>query len=107
MAYEVELSRRALQDSVEAVSYISQDSESAAARWFEQLEAALRSLIDMPRRCPRVPEAAQLKLEYRQLLHYSHRIIFRIDDTSNRVLVARINHAARRPLRSPGGLADG
>lgn len=98
MAYRVELSEPAREDIVEAVTFIAADSPERAKRWILLLEQLLDNLCDMPRRFPRVPEFATGPAEYREARHFSHRVIFRIDEDSSRVQVVRVYHVARKPL---------
>lgn len=61
--------------------------------WLKGLRAAITSLSFMPRRCPSAAERrAYPQREIRQLLYFSHRLIFEIRDV-------HVRHAARRPLQ--------
>lgn len=98
MAYRVELSEPARQDIAEAATFIATDSPERAGRWILLLEQLFDSLCEMPRRFPRVPELTSGPAEYREARHFSHRVIFRIDEDSCRVQVVRVYHVARKPL---------
>lgn len=45
-----------------------------------------------------IPEAEDLGHPYRSANHYSHRVIFRIDEPSTAVYIVRVYNGARRAL---------
>jgi hypothetical protein len=53
----------------------------------------------MPRRYPVIAEQAQFAIELRELLYFSHRVIFHVNDASKIVHVLRIYAAAQDALR--------
>jgi plasmid stabilization system protein ParE len=98
MAFDIEITDPARDDIDSAVTFIAQNSRPAAARWKTELQALILSLQEMPGRFPIIPEAAELQIPYRNVMHHSHRVVFRIDDAKNVVYVVRVYHGARHPL---------
>ncbi|AIE85974.1 type II toxin-antitoxin system RelE/ParE family toxin [Fimbriimonas ginsengisoli] len=98
MAYRVEATFQAARDIEEAIAYIGEDSVSAARKWHSELQELIQSLEEMPARFPIIAEADILKRPYRSAHHYSHRVIFRIDEGEKKVYVVRLYHGARKPL---------
>jgi hypothetical protein len=98
--YRVNIAASALRDAREYHQYILQRSHDRlpADAWFTGLMEHVDSLETLPARCPHIPEQANFKVPLYQLLHASHRIIFRIDPKVVRVV--RIYHSALRPLTS-------
>lgn len=73
--------------------YISADNPDAARRFVDRLETQITTLETMPNRCPIIPEAEELGILYRHLLHEDYRTIFRVKGKT--VLICRIIHGAR------------
>lgn len=95
--YRVEPTDKALVDAGEAYFWISQQSEGAALRWYEELLKAFRSLEKNPFRCPLAPENAFFEEEIRQLIYGKYRILFTVKGET--VFVLRVRHSAREYLR--------
>ncbi len=102
MAYKVSLTATAEADAYAAFERIREVAPFHAARWLADLFAAIRSLADMPARCPMIPEADELGRPVRHLLYGKrtgvYRLIFDIQEASEegpRVRVLRIWHGAR------------
>jgi len=98
MAFELEISNAAEEDIQEAAAFIAADSPSAAIRWHTELWELIFSLDHMPSRFPVIPEAEKLGTPYRSAMHYSHRVVYRIDEAKNTVFIVRVYHGARGPL---------
>ena len=105
MAYTVSLSGSAEADAYAAFERIREVAPASAARWLTGLFVTMRTLADMPARCPMIPEADELGCELRHLLYGKrtglYRIIFDIQEDSEegpRVRVLRIWHGARDTL---------
>ena len=98
MAFRVEIAEPAELDINEAALYIASDSPSAAFRWNTELWQLILSLREMPAWFSVIEEAEELGVPYRSALHFSHRVIFTIDEPANTVYVVRVYHGARRPL---------
>jgi plasmid stabilization system protein ParE len=99
MAFSLDISKAAEEDIQEAAAFIALDSPSAATRWHKELWELIFSLREMPARFPTIPEANKLKMPYRSAIHYSHRVVYRIDEAKNTVFVVRVYHGARHALR--------
>src|SRR5437899_4973761 len=105
MAYTVSLSGSAEADAYAAFERIRAVAPASAARWLTGLFAAIRTLADMPARCPVIPEADDLGAPLRHLLYGRrtsvYRIIFDMQEDSEegpRVRVLRIGHGVREAL---------
>jgi plasmid stabilization system protein ParE len=98
MAFKVFVTEPAEQDINEAFTYISRDDFIAASKWYAELWKLIFSLKEMPSRFNIVQEADELGLQYRSVNHYSHRIIYRIDDATMSIFVVRVYHGSRKPL---------
>jgi plasmid stabilization system protein ParE len=84
-----------------AYVYLAQAaSPDVAIRWFNELDAAIDTLVTMPRRCPLAPEDAYFADEIRQLLVAPYRVLFTI--RQKRVHVLHVRHRARRTLGPSG-----
>ena len=102
MAFEVKVTEPAERDIGEASAFIALDSPSSAQKWSQELWHLIFSLREMPGRFPVIPEAEALGFPYRAALHFSHRVIFRIEEASKTVFVVRVYHGARQPLGAKG-----
>jgi toxin ParE1/3/4 len=98
LRYTIEVATAAYREAEQYRAYIRERSNDgiAAVAWWDGLMAALESLETIPSRCPRIPEQQHFEIPLHHLLYHSHRIIFSI--TGRTVVVARIYHAASRPL---------
>ena len=94
MTYEVEFTRTAEREAFAAYRHIARSSPVNAAKWYNGLERAIRSLERFPRRCPRAPEGEVFEEEIRHLLFGAYRIQFVIRNKT--VYVLHIRHGARR-----------
>jgi plasmid stabilization system protein ParE len=104
MAYQVNLTRRALRDLAYLYRRIEAEVSPQALRWFTGLETAIYSLEQHPDRAPTTPEDATLRhLLYGRKPHV-YRIIYEIEKRPLRVNVLHIRHGARdkMPKRSRG-----
>jgi len=98
-SFKITVSSRARTDILEAASYIQQtQSAQASSQWKTALVNAIRSLGEMPNRCPRTSESDDIGLEIRALLHRPHRILFRVVEDKKMVEIMRVYHEKREPL---------
>ena len=102
MAYTVSLTALAEADAYTAFERIRAVAPASVARWLTGLFAAIRTLADMPARCPVIPEADEIGSPVRHLLYGRrsgiYRIIFDIQEDSEEgphVRVLRIWHGVR------------
>ncbi len=101
MAYSVRLTARALREIDEALEWRARSSRVAAARWHEQLLAAIRSLEHNPARCGLAPEAEWYSGgELRQLLYGKRRGVYRIlfEVRGDTIYILRVRHSAQALL---------
>ncbi|MEI7576078.1 MAG: type II toxin-antitoxin system RelE/ParE family toxin [Armatimonadota bacterium] len=84
------------------VDYIigRENSRVNAERWLAGLLAEIRTLQELPRRCPRIPEQELFEIELRQFVYHSHRVIFHVSEETNVVHVLRIYHGALPELEA-------
>lgn len=80
MDFKIELSALAIADIEESVAYIQADSVLQAQKWLDELTDALNGLALFPKKYASIPESASLKRELRSFHHYSHRVIFELQE---------------------------
>ena len=106
MAFRVEISPRAFNDLDEIAEYIKQrGSFEQAQKWFNGIIAAIRSLEDLPHRCPVAEESEELGQEVRLLLYGKrnrrYKVYYSVQQTmpsTGTVRVFHVRHWARRSL---------
>ena len=101
MTYNIIVQPPAISDAVEYARFIrlaSQDEETSA-RWLNELEVLIQSLSEMPRRFRVIDEQLHFSIELRQVMHYSHRVIFHVNDERAEVHVLRVYHGRRDALQ--------
>src|SRR4051794_12966888 len=83
-----------------AFVYIANRSMTAAQRWVDGLEDAIRSLAMFPRRCGIAPESREFPDEIRQLIYGRrsgrYRVLFVIRGRTVRVL--HVRHGAQQTM---------
>ena len=92
-AYSVDITPAAERDVEEIWAYIAADSPGNATAFLHRLEEQVKTLEQIPERCPLIPENEQLGTSYRHLLYGAYRTIFRI--SGKIVYIMRIIHGAR------------
>ncbi len=98
MAYQVNLTRRALRDLAFLYRHIEAETSLSARQWFLGLEKYIYSLEHYPRRAAVTPEDKTLRhLLYGKKPHV-YRVIFEIEEDSHTVHVLHIRHGARDKL---------
>lgn len=104
MAYRVELTGRAARDLAALFEEKNAADSSAAARWFNGLERAVRSLGFFPRRSPAAPESTRVGRPLRHLLYGRkpnvYRVIYEVEERAKIVRVLTIRHGAMEPADS-------
>ena len=103
MEFRVEITQAALTDAEDYVHFVRDNRQNpiVAEQWWNGLVDEILSLETLPRRCPIIPEQKYFDQEMRHLIYASHRIVFRIDESTLTVL--RIYHGARKPLKAIDG----
>jgi len=93
--YRVVLGGSAKRDVQAIHDYIARDKPDAAAKWVREFHRRAKSLRQLPQRFELIPEVDNIGVPFRHLLHYSHRIIYLVDDDRKQVTVMRVIHGAR------------
>lgn len=91
--YRVDVTRTAERDIVAIHTRIARDNPDAATRWLDTVQRNIGSLEEWPRRCPVIPEAEDLGVEYRHFINGAYRTIFRV--AGRRVVIIRVIHGAQ------------
>ena len=108
MAFRVEISPRAFKDIDEIARYLEQQgSFDQAEKWFNGIFAAIRTLEDLPNRCPVADESEHLGKEVHLLLcgkrNRKYRVYYSIQQrtpSTGKVHVFHVRHWARKSLNS-------
>ena len=96
MKYRIVVTPTAEANLDETFRFIALDNPAAGRKFIASLRAKIKTLAEMPSRCPLAPEDGLDGLEMRHLIHGNYRIIFTIDP--GRVTVLQVRHGARRPM---------
>ena len=91
--YRVDVTRAAERDIAAIHAHIARDNPPAAAAGLDPVERNIASLERWPRRCPIIPEASELDVEYRHLVNAPYRTIVRV--VTSRVIIVRVVHGAQ------------
>ena len=91
--YRVEITRHAEADLEAIYAYIAQDNPAAAFEFVAAIERQISSLERFPLRAPVIPEAGELGVSYRHLIHGVYRTILRVE--GRRVYILRVIHGSR------------
>ena len=91
--YRVEITRAAERDIIRIYEYIERRSPERAVKWFAEIERQVQTLLRYPNRCPVIPEADDIGVEYRHLIWGHYRTVFRIEGST--VYVGRVVHGAQ------------
>ncbi len=85
-------SPRAIRRVVEAADFIALDKPDAAHRWAAATFVAVERLAELPHSGRIVPELR--RREIREVIHGSHRIIYRVGEEE--VFILTVRHGAQR-----------
>ena len=91
--YRVEITRAAERDVIRIYEYIERRSPERAVKWFAEIERQAQALSQHPNRCPVIPEADDIGVEYRHLIWGHYRTVFRTEGSS--IYVVRVMHGAQ------------
>ena len=97
--YTVNITDEVAADIEKAFDYIHEQSPQNAVKWLRELYKAIDTLETMPDRCPLIREHDAFEEQVRNLLFYSHRIIFTINEGTETVQVHAFRHAAQDEIR--------
>jgi plasmid stabilization system protein ParE len=106
--YDVIVEQTAKEDARAYAEFIKVDRKepAAAAKWLDELESAIGGLSEMPERYSVIPEQTHFSIELRQVIHYSHRVIFHVNEAKRTVHVLRVFHSHRDGLTPSDAAAD-
>jgi plasmid stabilization system protein ParE len=101
MAYRVEIAKNAEAELEELYLWVVARAPQQGAEWFNDLERAVLSLDQHPKRCPVAPESIDPDRPVRVLSYgrkpHVYRIFFAVDDESKVVRVVHVRGGGRRP----------
>ena len=105
MAFRVEISPEALSDLDGIAEYIRDRANfSTAERWFNGMFSAIRTLFELPHRCPVAGESEHPEAEVRLLLHGKrnrrYKVYFAIHGETQTVRVFHVRHWAMKPIET-------
>ena len=89
-------------DLQEYADIVALDSPQRAIKWLDSAMEVILSLSEMPFRYAVIDESKDIGVELRDVVHYSHRIVYRVKEDEGIVEVLRVWHGVRRPM----GLSD-
>ena len=90
--YRVEITHHAEEDIEAIYHYIQRHNPQAALTFVAELKRQIGSLERSPLRCPTIPEATELGVDYRHLIYGEYRTIFRV--AGKTVYILRVIHGA-------------
>ncbi len=98
MAYRVIVMPAAQRDLEEHADLIADDSKRRAQRWLLGAWEKIFALSENPNRFSVIAESEELGTELRDVIHSSHRIVYRVRDADAVVAVIRVWHMSRHVL---------
>ena len=87
-------------DLAEHFETIARDSFERACQWIDTAWSKIFSLREMPNRFAIIDESQELGEPLRSILHHSHRIIYKVDESTQTIAIVRVWHQARSALRN-------
>lgn len=93
--YSVEITSEVESSIRSAFYYIHERSPTNALNWLAGLYRTIDTLETMPSRCAMIREKEAFDEEVRELLYYSHRIIFSVEEAKALVSVHAFRHSAQ------------
>jgi plasmid stabilization system protein ParE len=100
MAYRIVVTPSAVRDLEEYADYVASDSLEESRKWLRGAWDTIFSLREQPFRFAVIEESAEVGEELRDVLHHSHRIVYRVLEDQQVVEVLRVWHGARQALSS-------
>jgi toxin ParE1/3/4 len=90
---KVVFSVNAGKDLLETVRFIARDKPAAARQWAEAVKESVMKLADFPR-------SGRITAEYsdetlREIIHGRYRIVYKIDEKKDTVLIVAVHHSRR------------
>jgi plasmid stabilization system protein ParE len=95
MAFKVIVMPSAVGDLEHHADLIAADSATHSSRWLREAWELIFSLSEMPKRFAPIPESEEIGSELRSVMHYSHRIVYRVKDAEGVVEILRVWYGSR------------
>lgn len=92
---KIVFSSRAKTDLAEIVKFIAYDKPQAARKWAANIRQSVVKLSDFPKMGRTVPEYGDETI--REIIKGQYRIVYKIDDKNDTIVILTIYHA-KRPL---------
>ena len=92
---KIVFSSQAKADLAEIVNFIAYDKPQAARKWATGIRQSVSKQSDFPKMGRTVPEFSEETI--RELIKGQYRVLYKIDDKKNTIVIVTIHHA-RRPL---------
>lgn len=99
MVFKVLVTDEAALDLQKHADLIAKDSVLYSQKWFEEAWNKIFSLRENPLRNAVTDIGVKMEIELREMLHYSHRIFYWVDESTSTVEVLRIWHQARQDIQ--------
>ncbi|MBS1554031.1 MAG: type II toxin-antitoxin system RelE/ParE family toxin [Bacteroidetes bacterium] len=94
---------RAFAQLEKAITYIKDErGQSYASIVLERILEVTAHLENQPRFGAVEPLLKHKKLQYRYLVAFSYKIIYRVDENNDKVVVSRVFHTSRNPKKLKG-----
>ena len=90
---KIVFSARAKTDLSEIVKFIANDKPQAARKWTANIRQSVLKLSDFPKMGRTVPEYGDETT--REVIKGQYRIVYRIDDKNDIIIIVTIHHAKR------------
>ena len=106
--FQVVITARAQADLQQAATWWKENrSAKEAETWYDGISAKIRTLAQMPTRCPLARENEHVTPEVRQLLygvssHPTHRVLYAIE--GHTVTIYRVLHTSQATIKDDTGL---
>lgn len=93
--YTVKLTGRARRDLDSVYRYIADELQESgtAGKMLDVIENEIRSLKNMPSRCPERRRGLYADKGYRQLLVKNYTIVYRVDEEKKQVIIVTIRYS--------------
>jgi len=94
--FRVEIAPVVIEEIEETVLYIAKDSVIDAISWSFEIQKKIQSLEQFPARCPFAEESQLLDYDMHHLIIGNFRVLFRIEETTVKVLHLRSGWQSRK-----------
>ncbi len=90
---KIVFSSQAKTDLAEIVKFIAYDKPQAAGEWADSIRESVSKLSDFPKMGRTVPEFGEETI--RELIKGQYRVVYKIDDKKDTIVIVTIHHAKR------------